>query len=135
MLHNFPVDLKTVKVAGLIARPRVAPLALRERPSSSHLPWHIPSPPSTRAHPCCQLEQTSPLLDLSPTLLSSSSWTGMRSSRLISHLLPVNRPAARSPVWLRWLRGEAPEGPRPFGVSRRPHSQQVPSSPRGKEAT
>lgn len=43
-------------------------------------------------------------------LLSSSSWKEMRSSCLISHLLPVNRPAARSLVWLRWLQGEVPLG-------------------------
>lgn len=66
--------------------------------------------PSTRAHPCCQPEQTSPSRDLSPTLLSSSSWTGKRSSRLISHLLSVNRPAARSLAWLRWMGGKVPVG-------------------------
>lgn len=53
----------------------------------------------------------------------------MSSSCLISHLLPVNRPAARSLVQLRWLPGEVPGGPGLLEGAEGPTASRCPAAP------
>lgn len=133
---NFSIDFKTFKVAGLMLRPRAELLPLVELPFSSQ----SSSPGTFLSHP---LSDSTSVTSQNRNLhcwiwtlcwfhrLLGRGWDSLVSSVICSLSAGSLLEAFIAQVAM----GKVPVEWRPFGVSRRLHSQQVLSSPSRKGTT